>query len=168
MNERHGGTGTRLHTIWRGMRDRCYLVSHMNYPRYGGRGIYVCDAWRWSFPEFRAWALGNGYAPDKTIDRIDNDGPYTPENCRWATPEAQAWNRQPGQSQRYDTHLRSRAKLRCLNQAAIETRNGNAKLTDADVAVVLCSEETGAALAKRMGVSPALISMIRSKQRRAG
>ena len=88
----HGETKTRLYTAWGNMRGRCSNPNLVEYPRYGGRGITVCTEWN-VFTVFRDWALANGYRPDLTLDRIDSDKGYGPENCRWATRATQALNR---------------------------------------------------------------------------
>lgn len=88
----HGGSYTRLYTIWIGMKQRCNYKKHRHYKRYGGRGIKVCAEWEHDFEAFREWAMQNGYSEDLTIDRINVDGNYEPSNCRWATYETQSNN----------------------------------------------------------------------------
>lgn len=89
---KHGESGTRLYRIWREMRRRCQHPDGQKYRNYAGRGITVCDEWE-SWPAFRDWALANGYAPDLTIERIDNDAGYRPSNCTWIPRAAQVRNR---------------------------------------------------------------------------
>lgn len=92
---KHGGEGTRLYRIWKGMKQRCYNNKTHNYQNYGGRGIDICDEWKDNFPAFRDWSLKNGYADDLSIDRIDNDRGYSPDNCRWADRVTQRANQRP-------------------------------------------------------------------------
>jgi hypothetical protein len=92
-NATHGLSKHPLHSIFSGIRARCYKTYASNYPRYGGRGITICDEWVNDFEAFIKWALANGWKKGLEIDRMDNEGPYSPENCRIVTREVNGRNK---------------------------------------------------------------------------
>lgn len=91
-NKVHGLTHSRLHNIWVSLKQRCYNINNQAYKNYGGRGIAVCNEWKNDFITFYNWAINNGYKEDLTIDRIDVNSNYYPENCRWITKAEQNRN----------------------------------------------------------------------------
>lgn len=92
VNTIHGLCYNRIHNIWRGMHNRCREGYEGAYKHYAGRGIKVCDAWN-DFAVFCEWATSNGYEEGLTIDRIDVNKEYSPDNCRWVTQKIQTNNK---------------------------------------------------------------------------
>jgi len=88
----HGMTKTPEYISWRRMKDRCFNPNSKDYPNWGGRGITVCDRWLNSFENFLA-DMGSRPTAKHSLDRIDNDGNYCPENCKWSTKAEQGNNR---------------------------------------------------------------------------
>ena len=100
-SQKHGKRHTRLYYVWLDMKTRCENPKVNSYKNYGGRGVKICEAWRNSFQAFHDWAMSNGYDPnakrgDCTLDRIDVNGNYCPDNCRWVDMKVQNSNKRKG------------------------------------------------------------------------
>lgn len=92
-NRKHGMRKTRLYRIWQGIIQRTTNKNNSEYCDYGGRGIEVCTEWRSDFESFKKWSYENGYSDNLTIDRIENEKGYSPENCRWITQKNNCRNK---------------------------------------------------------------------------
>ena len=116
MSTTHEKTNTRLYTVWNGMKNRCYNTRCPEYRIYGGRGIHMCSDWHYDFQKFYDWAIENGYdetAPrgKQTVDRIDCNGEYSPENCRLTTQREQMNNIRNNHNLEYRGETHSIAEL---------------------------------------------------------
>ena len=102
-----GNQHKRLYGIWNAMKQRCYYPQKQGYQYYGGRGIQVCEEWKDSFSNFAEWAFQNGYDENAkpyecTLDRIDYNGNYCPENCRFVDMHIQNTNRRHYQGEIFE------------------------------------------------------------------
>lgn len=94
----HKSKNPRIYRTWINIKSRCLNPNATKYQNYGGRGIIICDDWDKSFKSFYEWSISNGYTDKLTIDRIDVDGNYCPENCRWITNKEQQMNKRTNKS----------------------------------------------------------------------
>ena len=111
----HGYSKTRLYRVWASIKYRCCIETSKDFYLYGGRGIKMFEEWKDSFTAFKAWADANGYKEGLSIDRINSDGDYCPENCRWATVEEQANNK------RSNVRIEYKGKVYTVAELARET-----------------------------------------------
>lgn len=134
----HGGSKDRLYRVWLNMIARCYNPQETGYSNYGGRGITLCSEWKNDYSVFRDWALNHGYDPnaargESTIDRIDVDGNYAPDNCRFTSMREQTNNRRNNRILTYQGEQDSIAnwiKRLSLNRAVVYKRIYNGWSTD--------------------------------------
>lgn len=123
----HGSSYTRLYSIWTGMKQRCFNKKIKSYKYYGAKGIRVCDEWL-DFSIFKQWSLSNGYTDELSIDRIDSNGDYCPENCRWVTLSEQKRNMSTNSFITYnnETHTVAEwARIVGMNDSSLSWRKRN-------------------------------------------
>ena len=113
-SKKHGKCHTKLYFVWHTMKQRCYNLNNNQYKNYGKRGIGICSEWLEDFISFYNWAINNGYKEGLSLDRIDNNGNYEPNNCRWATVKEQSRNRRNNRCFEYN------GKTQCLEDWAKE------------------------------------------------
>lgn len=92
-HSKHNKSDTKLYKIWSSIKQRCFYEKSTNYKNYGGRGISICKEWKDNFQSFYDWSISSGYKEGLSIDRVDVNGIYCPENCRWATIIEQSNNK---------------------------------------------------------------------------
>ena len=109
---KHKQSNTRIYRIWSGIKERCYNPNKNEFKSYGGRGIKMCLEWKDDFETFYDWAMANGYSVELSIDRIDVNGNYEPNNCRWADAKTQGGNL------RKNIIVTYRSEKVCLSEAA--------------------------------------------------
>ena len=125
MPLKHGKKNTRLYNIWIDMKRRCNSKNRKSYKDYGGRGIVVCNEWLQDFMNFYNWAIANGYKENLTIDRIDVNGNYEPNNCRWIEKGEQNRNQRTNLKFTYkgETHcLKEWAEILKINYNTLHSR----------------------------------------------
>ena len=130
-----GWKGTAVYSRWQAMKKRCYQVGTSGYENYGGRGIKVCDEWKDNPSAFCEWALANGFSEELTLDRIDVNGDYCPENCRWATKTEQARNKRNNLILEYNGRKMTEAEyleITGVKQGSISWRLRKSKMSESE------------------------------------
>ena len=120
MRTKHGMVNTRIYRIWQNMKNRCRHPNNPRYKDYGARGITYCEEWE-RFEPFYKWAQETGYNDNLTIERIDNNKGYSPDNCRWATKEEQQYNKRTTHYLTYKGETKSMAEWSKIMNVNLQT-----------------------------------------------
>lgn len=146
---------TRIYRIWQLMKRRCNSPTCKSYKDYGERGISICDEWN-DFRNFKRWALEHGYADNLTIERIDVDGNYCPENCTWITIQQQERNRRNTVWITYDGQrmcITEACRLAGISVAGVRKREANGMdITEAIIKKNAQSENSLRQKVKKLGL----------------
>lgn len=134
-NTKHGLSNTRLYYVYDNMIKRCYDINNVKYKNYGQRGITVCDEWKLDRGSFYEWVINSGYQDGLTIDRVDVNKGYSPDNCRWATPKVQANNKTNNNYITYNNETRTIAEWADITNIPYGTlwRRKNSGWSDCDI-----------------------------------
>ena len=124
-NKTHNLTNNRIYSIWHGIKARCFNNNEKAYKNYGERGITLCEEWKNNFMTFYNWSINNGYQDNLTIDRINVNGNYEPNNCRWVNQKQQSRNMRKNHNITYkgETHcLAEWAEILDINYSTLTER----------------------------------------------
>ena len=138
MRYTHGGSHTRLYSIWKSMKSRCYCPNWKPYSLYGARGITVCDEWK-DYNNFKQWAMSNGYTDELTLERNDVNGNYCPNNCKWVTMNEQSNNKRSSHFLTYNGMTKTIAQgadSLCINYVTLHSRINKLVLSVEDALVI--------------------------------
>ena len=122
------GKRPRIYNEWQNMKARCFNLNHKSWHRYGGRGIIVCKEWM-EFKNFMEWAFANGYTDDLSLDRIDLNGNYEPDNCQWITLRE---NSQKTSKIKLNYEKAENIRKRCLEDRKILAKEFNVSVKTID------------------------------------
>jgi len=132
----HGMSNTRMYNIWKDMKRRCKNKNRNNYKHYGGKGISVCKEWDDNFINFYNWSINNGYKENLSIDRIDSDKNYTPENCQWITMSKNIAKSNKNRNPKFIYYIKSPKNKEYIRYNRTKIRN-EFKINDKTIAKLL-------------------------------
>lgn len=140
---KHGKSKSKIYAVYCTMIQRCESKKNKSYSNYGGRGITVCEEWRNSFTVFYEWAMANGYSDGLTIDRIDTNGNYEPNNCRWVNAIEQANNKRNNELLEYNGEIHTIAEWARLKNMSYSTLYERIKVHNWEIERALNTTQRG-------------------------